>query len=147
MAVSEAAPKHLRLSELLHDLADKAGERISLGALADAIGERSFAALMIIFAAPNLIPMPPGASTVFGVPLLLVAVQLLLGEAAWALYCAPVALVAAALVYGASYVGQGLATAQMYELREFLEETVEGLVAGQPLPGTATGGVGRSPNA
>ncbi len=75
-----AVPKPLRLSELLSELADRAGERISLGALADAIGDRSFAALMIIFAAPNLIPMPPGASTVFGLPLLLVAVQLLIGR-------------------------------------------------------------------
>lgn len=79
-AADAIGPDHLRLSELLSDLASRSRERISLGELADAIGDRSFAALMIIFAAPNLIPMPPGASTVFGIPLLLVAAQLLAGR-------------------------------------------------------------------
>jgi hypothetical protein len=81
MALTGAPPAgDRRLSELLVDLAGRAGQRISLGTLADTIGERSFAALMILFAAPNLIPMPPGASTVFGIPLLLVAAQLALGR-------------------------------------------------------------------
>lgn len=35
---------------------------------------------MILFAAPNLIPTPPGSSTILGLPLLLIASQLLVGR-------------------------------------------------------------------
>jgi hypothetical protein len=55
------------------------------------------------------------------------AVQWTLDEDPWSLYLTPIAVVCAGLIYGASYVGQGLATAQMYELREFLEESIESL--------------------
>jgi hypothetical protein len=43
---------------------------------------------------------------------------------AW--YVAPGAAVLAALVYGASFVGQGLSTGQMYFLRASLTETIDG---------------------
>lgn len=43
------------------------------------------------------------------------------GQTPVALYFAPVALFCAGLVYGASYVGQGLGSAQMYALRAFVE--------------------------
>jgi len=67
------------LSRVLIELAEGAGERISLDEIATELADRSFAALLILFAAPNLVPLPPGASTVFGVPLVLIAAQLLLG--------------------------------------------------------------------
>ena len=34
----------------------------------------------MLFAAPNLLPLPPGSSTVFGIPLILIAGQLLVGR-------------------------------------------------------------------
>lgn len=53
------------------------------------------------------------------------AVQWMMDGDPWMLYLAPLSLLVAALVYGASYVGQGLATGHMFELREFLEESLE----------------------
>ena len=51
--------------------------------------------------------------------------QLVLGQDPWALYLTPVAILLAGLVYGASYVGQGLGSAQMCELRHFLSTAIE----------------------
>ena len=39
---------------------------------------------MILFAALNLVPLPPGTSTIFGIPLVLLSIQMLLGfEKPW----------------------------------------------------------------
>ncbi len=51
--------------------------------------------------------------------------QLVLGQDPWALYFTPVAILIAGLVYGASYVGQGLGSAQMCELRHFLSQALD----------------------
>ena len=58
------------LSRVLVELSTTAGERVSLDELAVALADRSYGALLILFAAPNLLPLPPGASTIFGVPLI-----------------------------------------------------------------------------
>jgi len=52
-------------------------------------------------------------------------VQLSLGQTPLALYLAPGALVLAGLVYGASFVGQGLGSEQMYFLRAELTSAVD----------------------
>lgn len=70
----------LPLSRMLVELARTAGERVSLDELAVALSDRSFAAFIILLAAPNLLPLPPGLSTVFGIPLVLIACQLLIGH-------------------------------------------------------------------
>lgn len=54
-------------------------------------------------------------------------VQLSLGQTPTALYVAPGAAIVAALVYGASFVGQGLGHEQIYFLRSTLEGVVEGV--------------------
>jgi hypothetical protein len=59
-------------------------------------------------------------ATIFGV------VQWSLGQTPTALYAAPGVAVLAGLVYGASFVGQGLGAEQMYFLRATLTQTVEG---------------------
>jgi hypothetical protein len=53
-------------------------------------------------------------------------VQRTLGQSPTALLIAPLAGLAAALVYGASFVGQGLGSDQMYLLRATLESLVAG---------------------
>lgn len=69
-----------RLSDTLEALAGGcAGERISFDDLTAALGHRCFAGLLFVFAAPNLLPLPPGASGVLGVPLVLLSLQMLLG--------------------------------------------------------------------
>jgi len=51
--------------------------------------------------------------------------QLALGQSPWALAGAPAALVLIAAVYGATFIGQGLAASQMYELRSYLDASLE----------------------
>ena len=53
---------------------------MSLGDLVKAFDERAFGALILIFAAPNLIPLPPGSSSVFGAPLIFITAQLMIGR-------------------------------------------------------------------
>lgn len=47
--------------------------------------------------------------------------QWMVGANPWGLYLVPISFVLSGLVYGASYVGQGLASLQMLELRSFVE--------------------------
>ena len=63
--------------------ADTLRERISVGDLLVALGDRATAALLFIFAFPNVLPTLPGTSTVLGAPLIFLAAQLALGRAPW----------------------------------------------------------------
>src|SRR5918993_1800459 len=69
-----------RFSEVLSDLAGRPAAAVSLGDVLDAFGDRAFGALMLLFAAPNMLPLPPGLSAVLGAPLLFVTAQLMLGR-------------------------------------------------------------------
>jgi hypothetical protein len=72
------------LSVLLFRLAnDTSRERISVGDLLAALGDRAIGALMFFFAAPNILPVPPGVSTLLGAPLLFLSAQLMLGMRPW----------------------------------------------------------------
>lgn len=77
---SAPRPNPRPLSQVLIGLAGGRGERVSVGDLVDALSDRSFGPLILLFAAPNVLPLPPGSSTIFAVPLILLAVQLLLGR-------------------------------------------------------------------
>lgn len=48
--------------------------------LRDALADRAYGVLLFIFALPNLLPLPPGVSTVLAVLLVLIAVQFVLGQ-------------------------------------------------------------------
>jgi hypothetical protein len=50
--------------------------------------------------------------------------QWMVGSRPWGLYLSPAALILSGLVYGASYVGQGLGSLQMQELRSFVEKAL-----------------------
>lgn len=69
-----------RLSSLLNRLADEAHERVTLREIAEALDERSFGAFLLVFAIPNLIPLPPGATLILGLPLLFVTWQIVAGR-------------------------------------------------------------------
>ena len=45
----------------------------------DHFGHRAFGAVLFVFSVPNLLPLPPGSSTILGMPLVLIAPQLVLG--------------------------------------------------------------------
>lgn len=77
-------PRPQRLSRLFIRIGRNAGERVSVRCIHDALGERGFAALLVVFAAFNLIPLPPGASTFLGLPMVIVAAQMMVGgRRAW----------------------------------------------------------------
>lgn len=64
---------------MLEDLAaDKSQERIRVGDLVGALGDRATAALIFVLAAPNVLPTPPGVSLILGLPILLLSIQLML---------------------------------------------------------------------
>jgi hypothetical protein len=69
-----------RFSEVLSDLAGQPSPTISIGDVLNAFGDRAFGALMLLFAAPNVLPLPPGMLAALGAPLLFITAQLMLGR-------------------------------------------------------------------
>jgi len=69
-----------RLSDILKRLAQNSNPDLTLGDIVKALGECGFGALILLLAAPNLIPLPPGSSFVFGVPLLFITAQLMIKQ-------------------------------------------------------------------
>lgn len=79
-----APPEGLSLSEMLQRLADGGdSERISIGDLVAALGDRALGALLFIFAFPNALPALPGTSAILGAPLVFLAAQLALKLRPW----------------------------------------------------------------
>ena len=68
------------LSCMLQTLADNAQERVSVNQICDALGNRSFGAFLLVFCLPNLVPLPPGSSAILGIPLVIIAFQILAGH-------------------------------------------------------------------
>lgn len=74
-------PPHRRgFSEVLGELAESDSARVSVDQILHAFGDRAFGALLLIFALPNALPMPPGTSAVLGAPLIFIAFQLMIGR-------------------------------------------------------------------
>jgi hypothetical protein len=72
------------LSQLLRQLADDTSrDRIAVGDLLHALGDRATGALLFIFAFPNIFPVPPGTSAILGAPLVFLAAQLTFGMRPW----------------------------------------------------------------
>lgn len=78
--MQEPAVADQPLSEILDELIRRSEPAITIDELAGRFGGRAFGALLFIFALACTLPLPPGASTVFGAPLLLLAPQLMLGR-------------------------------------------------------------------
>lgn len=73
-----------RLSVVLRSIADD--EKLKDVAIIDLIarlGGRGRAALILIFAFPNVLPAPPGLSGILGLPLLYLSLQMMLGKLPW----------------------------------------------------------------
>lgn len=71
-----------KTSDILEDFARTAGNRVALGDLVNRLGDRAFGLLMLIFALPNAVGLGtiPGLSTVFGVPQIFFAIQMIIGR-------------------------------------------------------------------
>ena len=82
MSQAELCPdeESVTLSALLAQLAQRPEADLSIDDLVGHFGARAFGATLFVFAIPNLLPLPPGSSTVLGMPLLLLAPQLACGK-------------------------------------------------------------------
>jgi hypothetical protein len=70
------------LSQRLAQIAQTSGaDRIQLSELARQLQSRVWGGLLVIFAAINVIPLPPGTNTFIAIPLVLVSAQMLFGRA------------------------------------------------------------------
>ena len=80
----DTPPHKTTLSAMLQALAaDTERPRIAVADLLDALGDRALAALLFVFAFPNVLPVPPGTSALLGAPLLFLAAQMALNLRAW----------------------------------------------------------------
>jgi hypothetical protein len=73
-----------RLCDVLHRAVHEApGERVTLGEVVDGFGPRAYGMLMLVLGLPMALPVSaiPGVSTLFGVPLCIVCLQLAIGWA------------------------------------------------------------------
>lgn len=69
----------LNLSVLLQSLAESGADRVSFADITAHFGRRALGAALFIFALLNMLPLPPGSTTVLGLPLLVLAPQLAIG--------------------------------------------------------------------
>lgn len=70
-----------RTSELLAAvLAAQEGDKVAIGDLVNALRNRAFGILFLIFGIPNCIPMPPGIPVICGIVLGLIGLQMALGR-------------------------------------------------------------------
>lgn len=70
-------------SEVLHRLTlGPPDDKVSFGQMLDALGERGFGLLLMLFAIPNLLPFPgvPGVSFVTGMAILFISMQLMIAK-------------------------------------------------------------------
>lgn len=70
------------LSSQLHEIIAEAPEKLSFTELAEWLDARAWGGLLLVFAAINMLPLPPGTSAFFALPLMIIAVQMVMGRAA-----------------------------------------------------------------
>lgn len=71
-------------SQMLTDaVGQSSGEYITIAQLIAGIKTQALALLLIMFALPNILPSPPGTTTIFGAPLVLLTLQMAMGREVW----------------------------------------------------------------
>lgn len=74
-------PQPLALSQrLARIVAEEGPDRLSFTELATQLHSRAWGGLLLIFAAINLLPLPPGTSAFFALPILIVSAQMVFGR-------------------------------------------------------------------
>lgn len=69
-----------RFSATLERLGVHGGGQLCMGEIVGAFGERAFGAVMLLFAIINMLPWPPGGTTMTGAPLLFLSAELASGR-------------------------------------------------------------------
>jgi hypothetical protein len=67
----------VRTSEVLRDLAEGEGERLTFRDILTRLRHRAFGFTLLIFALPCCLPMPPGIPTVCGIAIVVIALNLI----------------------------------------------------------------------
>ncbi|HMQ58722.1 MAG TPA: exopolysaccharide biosynthesis protein [Rhizobiaceae bacterium] len=67
------------LSQVLRELGDATDESISVDQVRTALGDRSFSTFIAFVAVINCLPVPPFSTMVLGIPLVLIALQMVFG--------------------------------------------------------------------
>lgn len=78
--LSEEDRSRLPLSTLIDELALSVTDRVSVADLMAWFGGRAGVALLLIFGILNILPNPPGSSTVLGLPMLYLSLAMMLGR-------------------------------------------------------------------
>lgn len=78
----QSVPHDRPLSAVLSEIAEGPDARVSIAELTQSFGGRAIGALLFVFGLACLLPFPPGATTIFGLPLVLLAPQLIVGASA-----------------------------------------------------------------
>ena len=73
--------KPLPLSKRLEQILEDVPERLTFTELASRLHARAWGGLLLIFAAINTLPLPPGTNIFFAIPLVIVAAQMAFGRA------------------------------------------------------------------
>jgi len=69
------------LSKVLSELAEQStGKPVSVRCMRDALADRSFATFLVLTCLINMLPFPPGSTLVLGIPIIIVALQMLAGR-------------------------------------------------------------------
>ena len=75
------AEQPLPFAQLLAHIAGRdGGDRMKLRELSARLRDRSWGGMLLIFAAINLLPLPPGTTTVTGIPLIVITAQMAWGR-------------------------------------------------------------------
>ena len=67
-------------SQVVETIGLRRGEKLCLGEVVEAFGDRAFGPVMFFFALINMMPWPPGGTTLTGAPLLLLSMELAWGR-------------------------------------------------------------------
>ncbi len=70
-------PLSQRLAQII---AEEGADRLTFSELAAQLHYRAWGGLLFLFAAINVLPLPPGTSAFFAIPLLIVSAQMILGR-------------------------------------------------------------------
>lgn len=68
------------LSDVFEHIARSKAERVSIDEVLGRLSDRSLGAGLILFAAPNMLPLPPGVASILGIPLIFISAQLMIGS-------------------------------------------------------------------
>ncbi|WP_176084127.1 exopolysaccharide biosynthesis protein [Martelella sp. HB161492] len=77
---NNSQPRFERFSDLLESIRPDARGRVSLRQFDESLADRSFGTFLVLFSLPNLVPMPPGATLVLGLPLIFVTWQMMVSR-------------------------------------------------------------------